>query len=245
MDVVKQLKEIVSKHKIKLVNLKSNLANSDLESWTDIEIEKVGYAIHILAPILSDLNRLLAEMENKEKNPFKNAIVLCVPVAGGNVGIFDGTNFVKDESSIEESNDRSGLSGLPYRMCIVLDEKPRIGDWSINVTSQYEHMELCKIDNQTELERYVDNPNHNCKKAFIIGYKDSPTIHRLDVDMILEKCNKTNKLSVPILVKYEPYIHNPETDLEYKSTDTIYQEDCETRERLYTDIYDNLYIIVE
>ena len=44
------------------------------------------------------------------------------------------------------------------------DEEIKEGDWCINLNSLYEHKELCRIDSQIELERYVQKTENDCKK---------------------------------------------------------------------------------
>lgn len=241
MDIIKELKEIISKHKTKLDNLKTNLSKFDEEQWTEAEIEKVQFAISILAPILSDLNKLIANEESKKSNEFVTVTAMFVPSTNKYVGI----NFIKNDSFIEQIDHGYELSDKFYKLCIILDKKPKVGDWSINVNSPYEHMELCKIDNLVELESYVDRPINSCRKAFVVGDKNSPSIHQLDIDMILERCGELGKESVPIHMKLESFTYNPETKMEYKSTDTIYPEDCEKRYRPYLDIDDNLHIVIK
>ena len=243
MDIIKELEKIVSKHRTKFDNLKTNLSNSDEEQWTEMDIQKAEYAISILAPILSDLNRLIAIEEAKKSHSFVTTLAMFIPSTDSNRNI--GINFIKNGQFIEQTDDESGLSGKVYKLCIVLNKKPKLDDWSVNITSPYEHMELCKIDNLIELENYVNRPTNSCSKVFIIGDKDSPSIHQLDIDMILERSSELETESVPIDMKLESFTYNPETKMEYKSTDTMSPEDCEERYRPYLDIYDNLHIVVK
>ena len=55
---------------------------------------------------------------------------------------------------------------------ITSDEEIRIGDWTINLNSTYSHKELCRIDNQLELERYAKKIGNNCKKIILTTDQD-------------------------------------------------------------------------
>ena len=47
---------------------------------------------------------------------------------------------------------------------LLSDDEIKEGDWCINLNSLYEHKELCRIDSQIELERYVQKTENDCKK---------------------------------------------------------------------------------
>lgn len=58
----------------------------------------------------------------------------------------------------------TGIQTYINHLYFTSNEKPKVGDWSINLNSPYKHMELCKIDNDTELERYVNKDGNDCRK---------------------------------------------------------------------------------
>jgi hypothetical protein len=55
---------------------------------------------------------------------------------------------------------------------ITSDEEIKKGDWCINLNSSYEHKELCRIDNQIELERYAQKIGNDCKKIILTTNQD-------------------------------------------------------------------------
>jgi hypothetical protein len=55
---------------------------------------------------------------------------------------------------------------------ITSNEEIKEGDWVINLNSPYEHKELCRIDNQIELERYVQKTGNDCKKIILTTDQD-------------------------------------------------------------------------
>jgi hypothetical protein len=65
--------------------------------------------------------------------------------------------------------DNSGFNlQLSYQnIYITSDEEIKVGDWCINLNSSYEHKELCRIDNQIELERYAQKIGNDCKKIIL------------------------------------------------------------------------------
>ena len=60
----------------------------------------------------------------------------------------------------------------PQNMYITSDEEIKEGDWCINLNSPYKHKELCRIDNQIELERYAKKIGNNCKKIILTTDQD-------------------------------------------------------------------------
>jgi len=50
---------------------------------------------------------------------------------------------------------------------ITCDEEIKEGDWVINLNSPYSHKEICRIDNELELERYAKKTSNNCKKIIL------------------------------------------------------------------------------
>jgi hypothetical protein len=64
------------------------------------------------------------------------------------------------------------LDSVNVNMYIISDEEIKEGDWSINLNSPYAHKEVCRIDNQIELERYVQKTVNNCKKIILTDNKD-------------------------------------------------------------------------
>jgi hypothetical protein len=66
----------------------------------------------------------------------------------------------------------SSSNSRPQNLYITSDEKPEDGDWGINLNSPYEHKELCRIDNQIELERYVQKTGNDCKKIILTTDQD-------------------------------------------------------------------------
>ena len=80
----------------------------------------------------------------------------------------------KNKSSIIETrhgrliNTQSFDDDFTYmNLYAIGDEKPKIGDWSINLNSSHSHKELCRMDNEIELERYVNKDGNDCKKVVI------------------------------------------------------------------------------
>jgi hypothetical protein len=59
---------------------------------------------------------------------------------------------------------KNSLNAKSYHLYIISDEKPKVGDWSINLNSQYAHKELCSIDNEIELKNYVNSVGNDCRK---------------------------------------------------------------------------------
>ena len=55
----------------------------------------------------------------------------------------------------------------PQNIYITNSEEIKEGDWCINLNSPYEHKELCRIDNQIELERYAKKLGNDCKKIIL------------------------------------------------------------------------------
>jgi len=114
-----------------------------------------------------------------------------------------------------------------YHLYILSDEKPKVGDWSINLNSRHAHKELCRIDNEIELERYVNKVGNNCKK--IIATTDSslwlhddtvpypktktlPQIPHQFIEHFIVEYNKSNVIDkVLVEVKYNelyPMVQN-------------------------------------
>jgi len=58
----------------------------------------------------------------------------------------------------------TGIQTYINHLYFTSKEKPKVGDWSINLNSPHKHMELCKIDNDIELERYVNKDGNDCRK---------------------------------------------------------------------------------
>jgi len=57
--------------------------------------------------------------------------------------------------------------GENVEIYITNNEEIKEGDWVINLNSPYAHKELCRIDNQLELERYAKKTSNNCKKIIL------------------------------------------------------------------------------
>jgi hypothetical protein len=55
---------------------------------------------------------------------------------------------------------------------ITSDEEIKSGDWCINLNSPYQHKELCRIDNQIELERYAQKTGNACRKIILTTDQD-------------------------------------------------------------------------
>jgi len=68
----------------------------------------------------------------------------------------DDTVFMEYQNLVENQN-----------IYITSDEEIKEGDWSINLNSPYAHKEVCRIDNQIELERYAQKTGNNCKKIIL------------------------------------------------------------------------------
>lgn len=69
--------------------------------------------------------------------------------------------------------------GYYQHLYILSNEKPSIGDWSINLNSPHPHKELCRIDNKKELDNYINNPKNKCRK--IIATTDKSLIMKKDI----------------------------------------------------------------
>lgn len=74
----------------------------------------------------------------------------------------------------DENGTRPALCELEYshtrntrHIYITNDEEIKQGDWCINLNSLYNHKELCRIDNQLELERYAKKTSNKCKKIIL------------------------------------------------------------------------------
>jgi hypothetical protein len=63
-------------------------------------------------------------------------------------------------------------TGIAKNIYITNDEEIKEGDWVINLNSPYAHKELCKIDNQLELERYAQKIGNDCKKIVLTTDQD-------------------------------------------------------------------------
>lgn len=48
-------------------------------------------------------------------------------------------------------------------LLITNDEDIKVGDYTVNLKSQHKHMEVCRIDNEIELERYAKKEVNDCK----------------------------------------------------------------------------------
>ena len=64
------------------------------------------------------------------------------------------------------------LHVIGKELFITSDEEIKEGDWCINLNSPYKHKELCRIDNQIELERYAKKIGNNCKKIILTTDQD-------------------------------------------------------------------------
>lgn len=72
---------------------------------------------------------------------------------------------IEEEATIDEFSS-TFKSWIPQGIYIITNQKPSIGDWSLNLNSNYEHKEICHIDNEYE-QSYVQNPNNDCRKIII------------------------------------------------------------------------------
>lgn len=54
-----------------------------------------------------------------------------------------------------------------FHIYITSNKEIKIGDWTVNLNSLYAHKELCRIDNQLELERYAVKISNDCKKIIL------------------------------------------------------------------------------
>lgn len=94
------------------------------------------------------------------------------------------------------------LVSLPTKhLYVVSDEKPEIGDYSINLNSPYDHKELCTIDNEFELERYVmSNKGSDCRKVIM---STDPLIGKTIPKEFVDQYNDTGNPIETVLVKME------------------------------------------
>ena len=63
-------------------------------------------------------------------------------------------------------------TNIAKHIYITSDEEIKEGDWCINLNSLYEHKELCRIDNQIELERYAQKTGNACRKIILTTDQD-------------------------------------------------------------------------
>ena len=82
---------------------------------------------------------------------------------------FDSELFVSPKYQLSSSIN-SIVKGRNFY--ITSDEEIKEGDWCINLNSPYAHKELCRIDNQLELERYAKKTSNNCKKIILTTDQD-------------------------------------------------------------------------
>jgi hypothetical protein len=87
------------------------------------------------------------------------------------------SRLIRNEKGIILSNDTISkyLHLIQAKYCniyITSDEEIKVGDWVINLNSPYAHKELCRIDNQLELERYAKKTSNNCKKIILTTDQD-------------------------------------------------------------------------
>jgi hypothetical protein len=83
-------------------------------------------------------------------------------------GIFQSNSGL--QFSIRDKVRVEPLKG--FHIYITSDEEIKKGDWCINLNSSYEHKELCRIDNQIELERYAQKIGNDCKKIILTTDQD-------------------------------------------------------------------------
>jgi hypothetical protein len=67
---------------------------------------------------------------------------------------------------------------------ITNDEEIKEGDWVINLNSPYAHKEICRIDNQFELERYAKKTSNNCKKIILTTDQDLIGVQAIDDEFL-------------------------------------------------------------
>jgi hypothetical protein len=81
---------------------------------------------------------------------------------------------------------------------ITSDEEIKKGDWCINLNSSYEHKELCRIDNQIELERYAQKIGNDCKKIILTTDQDliKDGVQEIDDTFLEWFAKKPNRESV-------------------------------------------------
>jgi len=107
----------------------------------------------------------------------------------------------------EHYSPMTEFGDLYQHMYIISDEKPAIGDWSINRTSPYKHMELCKIDNDIEVNRYVLSVHNDCKKVILTTDIDliKNGVQAIDEEFIDWFIKSPERVSVRTIRKYENF----------------------------------------
>jgi hypothetical protein len=93
-------------------------------------------------------------------------------------GIFQSNSGL--QFSIRDKVRVEPLKG--FHIYITSDEEIKEGDWCINLNSSYEHKELCRIDNQIELERYAQKIGNDCKKIILTTDQDLITDGVQEID---------------------------------------------------------------
>jgi hypothetical protein len=105
-------------------------------------------------------------------------------------GIFQSNSGL--QFSIRDKVRVEPLKG--FHIYITSDEEIKKGDWCINLNSSYEHKELCRIDNQIELERYAQKIGNDCKKIILTTDQDliSNGIKQISDDVLLKIIENIN-----------------------------------------------------
>jgi hypothetical protein len=94
---------------------------------------------------------------------------------------------------------------------ITSDEEIKKGDWCINLNSPYAHKELCKIDNQLELERYVKKTSNNCKKIILTTDQDliKDGVQAIDDEFLEWFVKNPSYESVEVKKRYSDFTVDP------------------------------------
>jgi hypothetical protein len=138
-------------------------------------------------------------------------------------GYLDGSflfNYQKEYTTIDAEK---GFTGY-YHLYILSDDKPKVDDWCINLNSPHKHKELCRIDNQIELEQHVNRTGNNCKKIIattdqtlemkrdIIGGFETGIAFSQPSDSFVKKFIEVYNSNNPITEVMVEYVDNGEED---------------------------------
>jgi hypothetical protein len=135
-------------------------------------------------------------------------------------------------------------SNTAQHIYITSDEEIKEENWVINLNSPYAHKELCRIDNQLELERYAKKTSNNCKKIILTTDQDlikegvqaidneflewfvkNPSCEEVEtfVDTMgcsLENCNGNHCVNYKIIIPKEEPNFNMKNEIEWVSNNS-------------------------
>jgi hypothetical protein len=103
-------------------------------------------------------------------------------------------------------------NGAKYQhIYITNDEEIKKEDWCINLNSSYEHKELCRIDNQIELERYAQKIGNDCKKIVLTTDQDliADSVQSIDDEFLQWFVKNPSYESVEVKKRYSDFTVDP------------------------------------